>query len=244
MRHGHIALLLLAIAPFAATPVPQHSEPPADLVVLTEDLPPLAWVDKSSGALKGPSAELVERTLRSVGVHRQIEVMPWPTALATAETRPNTLLFNVARTAEREPRFQWIARTARKKIGVFRLRGPGGRPIATLDDVRGLRIGVLSRNVAQYALLKRGFPARTLLALPKDEQILSSLFSGRCDVWVRTFLSEDDLDQRIAATGRDPKRIEKVAEIDGESVDLYLVASHGTPQAFVERLRAALDHPR
>lgn len=208
--------------------------------VLTEDLPPLAYIDHASGHLVGASAELVSSGMRTAGIARQIEVLPWARALETAKTRPNTFLFNLARTPDREKDFRWVYRTARKRIGVFRLSRRTDLRIGSFDDLGSHRIAVLNRNIAHMLLLSKGLEANLISALPEQRPQIDLLFARRVDLWVRTYLTTDDLDDQIRAAGHDPREVVKAWDLEGGSVDLYLAANPRTSDSLVERVRRAL----
>lgn len=210
--------------------------------IVTEDLPPLAYLD-AGGRLRGESAEWVGRALLRLGLGRSIAVYPWARILESLETRPSFFAFNLARTAEREGRFVWVYRTATKKVGAFALRSRRDIRVEGLEDLRRYSLVVLNRNVAHLELLARGFGAASgkgLTALSSEKAIIPFLFMGRAEVWVRTYLAEGDLDEQIRAAGYDPRQLRLVSELEGLEVDLYLAANPSTPPAQVEALRAAM----
>lgn len=95
-----------------------------DTRVITEDLPPLSYVDPHTKELKGESAELIKEVFKKAQTGLQIEVLPWARAYKYAQEQDNILVFNLARTPEREHKFQWVFQTATKKVGIFTTKDP------------------------------------------------------------------------------------------------------------------------
>jgi polar amino acid transport system substrate-binding protein len=97
----------------------------AELTILTENLPPLNYVD--NGTLVGPSVEIVREIQKRVGSQEQIQVYPWARAYKMALKDENVILFGMTYTKVRKDKFKWVG----KSIGTL------------IDDTRGR---LLERN--------------------------------------------------------------------------------------------------
>ncbi len=207
--------------------------------ILTENLPPLAYIDPQSGKLVGESANQVNVACKALGIQRAIEVLPWARALLIAETEPNVLIFNLARTKERENRFIWIHNTGVKRIGVFCLRKRDKVVIHTVEDLKQYSIAVLNQNIAQIVLQERG--VTRLVSVAKFEFLVPFVFAGRADLWARTMVDEHDMDAVIKSYGYNPDDLVKVYELTNETVDLYFAASIGTDLHVVQKFMDAFQ---
>jgi hypothetical protein len=194
--------------------------------VVTENLPPLGYLDeRDSNRLKGATAEQVQAAMNHLGITNKIEVYPWPRALAMVQDSADVFIFNLARTAERENLFQWVYKTAEKKIGVFALKGRSDIVIHSFNDLKKYKIVVLDQDIAQLILLQRGFDKagnNVLYPMTPEVNIIRFLFDSRADVWVKTYLTEHDIDNLIKAAEKDPKQFVKIFDIDELPVGLYL----------------------
>ena len=84
-----------------------------ELTVLTENLPPLNYVE--NGMLVGPSVEIVKEIQRRVGSDEQIQVYPWARAYKMALADENVILFGMTYTKVREDKFKWVGPLATKR---------------------------------------------------------------------------------------------------------------------------------
>ncbi len=68
---------------------------------------PVQFFDKQ-GRLTGMSVEIVQEIQRRLGVSDPIQVVPWARGLDKLDHEPNTMLLTMARTPERDSRYQWV----------------------------------------------------------------------------------------------------------------------------------------
>lgn len=85
----------------------------AELMILTENLPPLNF--EKNGVLMGPAVAMVKEIQRRVGSQEQIQVYPWARAYKMALEEENIILFGMARTKVRQDKFYWIGPIAEKR---------------------------------------------------------------------------------------------------------------------------------
>ena len=77
------------------------------LTILTEVSPP-GQTKAADGKFGGFAVEVVREIQRRVGNTDYIQEVPWARGHITLQNKPNTILFSVARAAERNPLFQWV----------------------------------------------------------------------------------------------------------------------------------------
>ncbi|MFD2271054.1 substrate-binding periplasmic protein [Undibacterium arcticum] len=146
-------------------------------------LPPLNYEEQ--GVVTGYSTELLQAVLQTAGLSAPISILPWARAYQTAQTQPNTIIYSIVRTAEREPLFDWIGPISKRQIFLFKLRARKDVEVSTLSDARKYRIGAVREMAATQQLIKQGFnPEESLDLAPTDESNVKKLFLNRVDLIV------------------------------------------------------------
>lgn len=106
-----IYLMLILFAPFCYAHTP--------LKVVTELSPPNQT--RINNEVMGYSTEIVRLILAAANIDATIEIYPWARAYKMARSKPNTLIYSLAKTADREPLFHWIGTVAQFKLGFVKL---------------------------------------------------------------------------------------------------------------------------
>lgn len=227
-------LALLLLAPLWG------AEPPSPpLTLVTEDLPPLNYSDGDK--VSGIATEIVMATLDRVGLSATPRVYPWARAISMAEQQENVLIFCIARTPEREKRFQWIGPLFPFSESLYKLKTRKDIQLTTLNEAKQYQIGVI-RGYAVHEMLKReGFVDNLHLQLAKDqEQNLRKLFSGKTDLLVGSSL---DLMWRLQHTpelGRYDD-IERALYLEKSFTHVYMAFGLKTRPEMVEKLRHGFE---
>jgi len=169
-----VFLILVSVCLCSANPL--YS---ADLTILTENLPPLNYVEE--GVLVGPSVEIVREIQRRVGSHEKIQVYPWARAYKMAEENKNVVLFGMTHTEARDDKFKWIGPLATKRDILVAKKGALFK-IESLEDAKEVRyIGTLRDDTRERLLKSYGFKN---LEPVSDEQLnAQKLILGRIDLW-------------------------------------------------------------
>jgi len=150
-----------------------------ELTILTENLPPLNYVD--DGILVGPSVETVKEIQRRIGSNEQIQVYPWARAYKMALENENVILFGMTYTKVRKDKFKWVGPLATKRDILVAKKGLGIK-INSLEDAKNVKsIGTLREDTRERLLKSYGF---TNLEPVSDEQLnAKKLALGRIDLW-------------------------------------------------------------
>jgi polar amino acid transport system substrate-binding protein len=150
-----------------------------ELTILTENLPPLNYVD--GGVLTGPSVETVREIQRRIGSNEQIQVYPWARAYKMALENENVILFGMTYTKVRKDKFKWVGPLATKRDILVAKKGLGIK-INSLEDAKNVKsIGTLREDTRERLLKSYGF---TNLEPVSDEQLnAKKLALGRIDLW-------------------------------------------------------------
>jgi polar amino acid transport system substrate-binding protein len=183
---------------------------------------------------------LMQEAMRRAGRDYHIETMPWARALALAESRPNTLLFSVARVPEREASYIWITDLLRSNYYVWSLRS---RPVTLIrgsQSLAGYRVGVLANGRDHLYVKRFGVPEAQILPAAEWRGAFAMLAAGKADVlvghrflpleWCTLYLEKCSDFQPIADLGAGPS--------------WYVAASRNTDPALVSAVQRALGAMR
>ena len=202
------------------------------LRVVTEDSYPLQYVQ--DGQLIGPALELVEKVLVEAGVDYEVEVLPWARAYATAEVTPNTLIFSMARTTQREPLFHWIGAIMSLDYHFYGLKALYPKEKYTPDELRDARIGTILGSATYQHLIAENYENLYAVASPKLN--FEKLLSKRIDIF-----PANELSFAISCTQfvQDCDQIRSLASIGVPATELYFAMSQSSNPELVKKIKAA-----
>lgn len=202
-----------------------HAAPPLEWVA--GNLPPFAW--DASGGPRGFAQELVEVMAQRLGRQAVVSYVPWARAVRMAEQGPHHGIFPLARTPDREARFQWLVPLMTVRYGLYTLATESR---LEMDQLRELRIGVLRGSPIAANLRAERFKTiveakdyRDLLRLLR-EQALGGVYAG-------TPMLEAAMDEY-----GQPRTLFVLQATLGEAT-LYMAASLGLDAAEAQRWVAA-----
>ncbi len=221
-----IAGILLIIA--CVTPAQ-----PAKLRVLTEEYPPFNYTD-ASGKLVGSSTEAVKGILNKLAENITIEVMPWSQAYEIVLAEPDTALYSMARTPERENMFMWVGPIGSYENWLYARKGSNIR-VSNIDEAKTVKcIAVVKDEAGQQKLAQQG--CINFAYVDSTAGGLKKLAAGEVDLWLGTGA---DVELVAKQAGVDPAEIEAVAFV--HKVDLYIAFNKNTAYATVAAWQNALD---
>lgn len=205
-----------------------------EFTVVTESFPPYNYQVK--GEPRGMSVEVLQAVLDELNYPPQqysLQFMPWARAYHKALTRPNVLIFSIARIPEREHQFNWIGEIAPYRTGLYKLRTNPIR-ISSLDDAKNYDVGVSQQDVIYTYLHSEGFTRLDVIG--SDLLNIQKLKHQRIPL-----IAYDEAAFNFAM-GRDydAKRFERVLSIAPLSGSLYMAFSENSDPELVLRFKAAL----
>lgn len=203
------------------------------LSIYCEDVKPAQYIDKN-GQLSGFAVEIVQEIQRRVGNTDGIQMVPWARGIEKLKNEPNSLLFSMARTAERDPQYQWIGPISETTYGLY-VKADSKLKINSLDDAKQLGlIGVYRGDVRDQILTKLGFT--------NLDRANSNIFSFR-----KLMLG------RVAMYADAPLAVKSLVESEGHKLtdirlayiffrtQLYIATSKETDPAIVAKWNRALE---
>lgn len=105
-----------------------------------------------SGKAAGPATRVVEKLLQEGGIEYEIHISNWARAHKTFQEQPQSLMFSVVRTQERESQFFWLAKLGIIDLHIGRKRSRTELNPVHLEDLQGYSIGVV-RNAYTHKFL-------------------------------------------------------------------------------------------
>lgn len=204
-----------------------------NLSIYCEDVKPAQFID-NNGKLSGFAVEIVQEIQRRVGNADRIQMVPWARGIEKLKHEPNSLLFSMARTAERDPLYQWIGPISETTYGLY-VKADSTLKINSLDDAKQLGlIGVYRGDVRDQILTKLGFN--------NLDRANSNIFSFR-----KLMLG------RVAMYADAPLAVKSLVESEGYKLNdirlvftffrtqLYIATSKETDPAIVAKWNRALE---
>ncbi|HQK56118.1 MAG TPA: transporter substrate-binding domain-containing protein [Methanolinea sp.] len=224
------------VTPVATAP---SATAPDDLVFLTEDYPPLNYVE--NGTIRGVSVDLLRGVLRKMGssvASDRITVLSWSQAYETALSRNNTVVFATVRLPEREHLFKWAGPLGSDRKVLFSMKDISP-VITTPADLDRYRIGVVRNDSAHLQLLGLGVNASRIIAYPTVRSLISAMQDGTIDLWC---YGETVGRYHAGKVTGDPNMFSVVYALEYQ--DHYYAFNRNTPDEFVAAFQAALDSLR
>ncbi|GAB2208908.1 hypothetical protein ROS1_57260 [Roseibium sp. ROS1] len=206
------------------------------LSFLTEDWPPYQYIE--NGILKGVTVDLLLAILKEANAEQtlaEIEVVPWARGYSRVKTQPNTVLFSMTRTPEREEMFKW-AGPILKNDTYFIGRKDQGIRIAGPADLYQYRFGVIIDDASEMFAKRHGIPSENITKNSRADLNMRMLEAGRID-FVITGWTAFEVEARRA--GANPSDYDRFFLAD--SSEVYFAFSKSTPDRVVTCFEAAFD---
>ena len=206
-----------------------------DIRIVTEHLPP--YQIAVNGQLEGGSVGLkIKKLLSNVLPETTIEVLPWARTYQIALNTPNTIIFSLVRTPERENKFIWIGKVAHVPMELISLKTSQLQPIENLSELNDIKIGVKRLDAVTIWLASQGLNfGEELVEVSNTITTLQLLEKGRIEVIPSTNQVIDFYCQTEGCQSSDFKTIYTFQDF---SEELYLAVSLGSDEKLVEQLQA------
>ena len=131
------------------------------VLVMTEQFPPFNY--KDGGEIKGFSTKIVRKLTEHARLNYTIELVPWKRAYNTTLSRPNTLIYTIAKTDARMDKFHWIGKISNRKVSLFRLRSRKDLAAMTLEQAKEkARIATVQGDASTEKIISMGFVPKNL----------------------------------------------------------------------------------
>jgi len=208
----------------------------SNVSIVTSIYPPYSF--SGPKGLEGVAIQRAKKILEHLKLNKPISIFPWARAYETAKTSPNTLLFSMARSAEREKLFKWVGTIVDFNVKIYKLKARKDIKVKTLEDLKRYQIGALNKDIKGNYLHSQGIPTEMLSS---EETGIHMLYRGRIDMIP---IDVESFKYRVEKLGYSIDKIEEVIALEDISRPLYMAFSNNTPDAVVEAFRTALESVR
>lgn len=226
LRTVFILSLLMIFPALGAQPV---------LQVVTELSPPAQTL--TDNKVTGTVTERVREIIARAGLEGEFHIYPWARAFNLASKQPNTLIYAMARTPEREQHFKWIGKVGEYRLGLMRLTSNNEAAVDSLAAAKNFVTAVQREDVAVDLLLKKGFEeGKSLLITPDINASWELLLKGKVDFIIE---DPDAMQGMLAEFGLEESHVTMAWMIPELDKPTWLAASISTDSQLVERLTKA-----
>lgn len=169
-------LLAALLGPLLAAPVIA-----VPLSIVSEPWPPYVFIE--DGTPRGVDLEVSDHLLRQLGYKPQWRMMPWKRAQHEVLNGSADAILDIAASPERLTQYHFPEEPLSLSETVLFYRNADPHPFNSLEDLRGLRIGLSAGyNYGNPELMQADFFSRELA--PSIEANLLMLVHGRVDMTV------------------------------------------------------------
>lgn len=204
--------------------------------VVTENAFPLQYLENDQ--LVGPAFDVVAKVLAEANLDYTLSVVPWARAYAKATSKPNTLIFSIARTPSREDKFYWIGSLMELHYYFYGLKNKfeqnGNKFPVSQNQLKSMRIGSILDSATYQYLIVQHFTKVYAVATP--QQNFDKLLTGRIDLFPANFAS---FEASCVKYKTDCSQIMRVAPLGLPATKLYFAISKSTSAAVVEQITQA-----
>lgn len=204
----------------------------ADLQLLTDNHPPLHFMQGNQ--LAGFGVDVVQALATQTGDRIHLQQVPLLRALRMASDTPDTGVFTVLRTDERDDRYQWVGPLIEVETALY-ARDNLQPPVHSLREADHLGRITVPRKWLVYSYLQ-GQDLNNLYGVETPEQMMRLFSLGRTDFVVSDTWSKAALARE---QGMDPERLQY--QIPLMKQNTYIAFSPQTDPKQVARWQQALD---
>jgi len=205
------------------------------LRVVLEVSPPHQTLD--NGKVGGLTTAVVAAMLQQAGLSANFEVYPWARAFRIAATTPDVLIYNIARTPEREAQFEWIGIVTRYKFGLLKLSRRDDIQVGELADIQHYVVGAQREDFsAEWLRDTAKQPAQKLELQPDVLETWRLLVNGKLDLMIDDPQAIDDMLHLHQLQRRDITFVLFPQELEQYT---WIALKKGSSSALVQRLRRA-----
>jgi ABC-type amino acid transport substrate-binding protein len=211
-----------------------------NISVYTEEYPPYNYRDKN-GQLKGIAIDLLVNAHEYANIDfdkNTIKLRPWSKAYKTVLDRPNTLLFSMTRTEERENLFKWAGPISKTKV-VLLAKKSKNIIIDNISDISKYSIGGIYNDIGLALVTDITANKGQIRPFLSAKAISKMLNLGRIDLWAYEENVAKDFLKRL---NLDLDDFEAVYTLS--NAELYFAFNINTDQIVIDNLQSILDRYR
>lgn len=186
------------------------------------------------GKLSGYAVDVVNLLFELNGDKGEIRVLPWSRAYNIALSRPNTMIFSIARTYLREEKFAWVGHLAEEHLLFWAHSESPIEQINSWEELTQLNISVYLGTNPEQQLSAKGH--KRLYSVDSPLTSLQMLLNGRVDL---TLGSIEEIKFRLQRIGAKFNQVKPVYEMEELNSHLSIAFQVDSDKQLVARYRRA-----
>jgi polar amino acid transport system substrate-binding protein len=194
----------------------------------TEHYPPFNI--EEGDKVTGTNGLLLTEAFTELGINASHLITPWLRAQHSARTQPQSCFYSAARTAEREPHYQWVGPLSAEHITLFSL---ASRPIRlnNLAEARHWRVGGQLGDAYVQWVVDQGVEVESRGG---EGSSLDKLLRNRLDLWVVGSIAGPYM--------ANTQNIELLTAYQSEArFELWLACHRDFPTELIQQLNALIE---
>ncbi|MDY0016653.1 MAG: transporter substrate-binding domain-containing protein [Candidatus Delongbacteria bacterium] len=231
MRYLHFEIfcvLVLSVLQFSC----QKKDSP--LIALSEEFPPLNYTYKDS--VLGCSTEIVRELFKRTNIQGKISIIKWIDAYDEAKKRPNTVIFSIARTHEREKLFNWIGQITVAESNVFASKRNAGINIESYKDIARYKTSLIKGSYVSDFFRDKGIDINDEQYANSPIELVNKIMSGEAELIILNKLVFNYTVRNLGYYLSDFKEVLRIPELDKK---YYVAISKNSDPDIVEKLQTA-----
>ncbi len=210
---------------------------PGTIQIYTEASPPFSYMTgkDTTRKVEGSSVDIVNEIQSRTGHVNKINMSVWTDAYSVVQYLPNSAIFNITRTPERENMFQWVGPISTSRSYFYTLAS-SGLSIQTIDQAKALKSIATPEGWFTYDyLVKNGF--QNIVATSRTSmEAFQQLISGEVQALLMT-----DLDVKWLANISEVPLSDLTQQMQSSDLKDYIAFSLNTPASTVQQWQQHLD---
>ena len=190
-----------------------------------------------NGKVGGLTTAVVDAMLQQAGLSANYEVYPWARAFRIAATTSDVVIYNMARTPEREAQFEWIGTVTRYKFGFLKLSWRDDIQVSQLSDIKHYVVGAQREDFsAEWLRDVAKQPQQKLELQPDVIETWRLLVNGKLDLMIDDPVAIDDMLHKHLLQREDIEFVLFPPELE---LQTWIAVKKGSSPELVKRLRLA-----
>ena len=190
----------------------------------------------TDGQLKGYAAELIRAVMDDTGLDYQVTVKPWTRTFQETIATKDTLIYSIARTAEREEQFIWIGKIITLKNFVYGLSTSDDSKKISVDELKQHYIAVAKDSVNHHYLKRNNF--KKIVYISSYAHAFTLLKRGRVKYFTSSTMG---VMQYLKKNNLNAKMIEPIMPIHNYNPTLYFAANIQTEPSIIKKVKGSFN---
>lgn len=204
-----------------------------EILVTCSDWPPFEY--QEGFEVKGTSTRLVRKVFKYANIDYKIKLYNWARSLLIAKVKPNTCIYTIVKTPERNKFFKWIGKIQPDEVSyAWKKAGNTDILVESHTDFLKYTVGVHRASMDHEYLMKIGH--RKLQPVSLLEQNFLKIMKGRIDLMVGT---EVNFQEMVFQLKLDKEGFEKVFMV--RKNELYLACNRKMPISLIQKIKDSYE---